>query len=84
MPASDGRMKGLVSGMNGRAPSGSYGSVRFSLLVSKPARAEDTGHPWLVCDAVLPRASQLLCGLASTTNNSTGPIVLHACEIGRC
>jgi len=44
VPASDGRMKGLVSGMNGRAPSGSYGSVRFSLVVSKPARAGDAGH----------------------------------------
>ena len=39
MPASVGRMKGFVIGMNGRAPSGSYGSVRFSLLVSKPAVA---------------------------------------------
>ena len=29
VPASPGRMKGLVIGMNGRAPSGSYGRVRF-------------------------------------------------------
>ena len=48
VPASDGRMNGFVSGMNGRAPSGSYGSVNFSLLVSKPALAGDMGHAQLV------------------------------------